>query len=84
MRYKIGDKVKIVSVVKSKSKELYNKNKESCIGRIGTIYGSHVAYNIDTYDSSLPNGVEVYSIKDENGRDISPYIWFGNELVKIE
>lgn len=80
---KVGSKVKIIGVIESKDNHLYN-SKKSCIGVEGVVYGHNKFYANER--NGLPErtkGKTIYSIK-YNGKDVSPYAWFAEELQVIK
>lgn len=85
MNIKVGSKVKIARVIESTDKHLY-KSKKSYIGKEGVIYGTpHKFYG--SRQNGLPermDGKIIYSVKDANGKDVSMYAWFAEELQLIE
>ena len=85
MNIKVGSKIRIVGVVESTDINLYQRKKEH-IGEEGFVYGTPHKFS-GAERNGLPdrlNGKTLYSIKDSDGKDISIYGWFAEELELLE
>lgn len=85
MKIKVGSKVKVIGVVESTDTKLYEKKKEY-IGEEGFVCGTPCKFS-GAQKNGLPdrlNGKTLYSLKDSEGKTISIYGWFAEELELIE
>lgn len=90
MNIKAGSRVKIVSVIEPTNKTTASKNyvetKKKYIGKEGIVYGIPIIY----HNSSNPNSYQfkkeerIYSIRDDEGKGISPYGWFKSEIKIVQ
>ena len=84
MSIKVGSRVKVVKIVRTTDEIIYKK-KADYLGTEGIIYGIphkfHGSKNCgypEIYD-----GKTIYSLE-YNGKDVSPFAWFAEELELIE
>lgn len=81
-KIKEGVKVKIVKVFEGRN-EVYNILKKEVIGKEGIVYGTPHKFYDTVNNPELPQGMMFYSIKDENGNEITPFGWFKDELQVV-
>lgn len=85
MKIKTGSKVRIVNVIESEN-TLLNKNKRDKLGKEGFVDDTTCVFR-GASTNGLPdrlNGKHLYSIKDSNGKGVSNYGWFAEELELID
>lgn len=78
----VGVRVQIVKAIEGRNK-VYNILKSEAVGREGIIYGTPIKFYDEKNNPELPQGMMFYSLKDDNGEDITPFGWFQDELKVI-
>ena len=84
MNIKVGSRVKVVKIVRTKDKVIYKK-KADYLGTEGVVYGTPNKF-YGSKNCGYPevyDGKTIYSLK-YNGKDVSPFAWFAEELELIE
>lgn len=84
MKIQVGSKVKVAKIVNTTDSKIYEM-KKAYLGTEGVVYGiPHKFYGSKNCGySEKYDGKTIYSIK-YNGKDVSPFAWFAEELELIE